>query len=81
MAEEKVRVAKYGSENRVLASVRRYSATRRTRLRVAGRAGRLSAWQLEHAPRNLKPRKLILETVMDFPRIFAPPKITRYTVY
>ena len=31
--------------------------------------------------RNLKPRKLILKTRDSFSRKFAPPKITRYTVY
>ena len=30
---------------------------------------------------NLKPRKLILKTRDSFSRKFAPPKITRYTVY
>ena len=32
-------------------------------------------------PRNLEPRKLILEAESYFSRKFAPPKITRYTVY
>ena len=41
---------------------------------------RLSTLQLKHAPRNWKTQKLILETVMDFPRIFAPLKITCYTI-
>ena len=31
--------------------------------------------------RNLKPRKLILKTRDSFSRKFAPPKITRYTVF
>ena len=31
--------------------------------------------------RNLKSRKLILKTRDSFSRKFAPPKITRYTVY
>ena len=31
--------------------------------------------------RNLKPQKLILKTRDSFSRKFAPPKITRYTVY
>ena len=34
----------------------------------------LSALQLERAPQNLKLWKLILETVMDLPWIFAPPE-------
>ena len=31
-------------------------------------------------PRNLEPRKLILEAESCLSRIFAPPKITRYTI-
>ena len=37
------------------------------------------AWRQE--PRNLEPRKLILEAKSYFSRKFAPPKITRYRVY
>ena len=41
---------------------------------------RMGRGECSREPRNLEPRKLILEAESCLSRIFAPPKITRYTV-
>ena len=93
-ANKKVRVAQYESMNAVQAANRRFSPSSLKLFFLAHLTLHTDtyAFTIYILPRgrfhstatllsqNLKPRKLILEALLDLSQILAPMKITHYTV-
>ena len=92
-AKEEVLVAKYGSTNKVRAAVSNELGEYLKESTVRDWV-KACPWYRAHQPltrpanssaacripRNLKSLKLILEASLDLSRIFAPPKVSFYTV-